>query len=99
MKRILSLIALVALALCFNANAQSRISNCTFNGIPLYGKVKVVSSFADFKVKQVSSFEDLKVDVVSSFANSCGKWQFVDSFPDFTIEFVDAFEDFSIKMQ
>lgn len=62
---------------CANA---SNISSCTYNGIPLYGKVKVVNSFPDIKVKVVSSFEDLDVQKVSSFADKCGKWQFVDSF-------------------
>ena len=35
--------------------------NCMCNGQKLYGKVKVVRNFADFKVKRVRSFPDLKV--------------------------------------
>ena len=73
---------------CANA---SNISSCTYNGIPLYGKVKVVNSFPDIKVKVVSSFEDLDVQKVSSFADKCGKWQFVDSFPDIKIQYVNSF--------
>ena len=72
-------------------------ANCTFNGIPLYGKVKIVNAFADIKVKKVNSFPDLKVKFVSAFPDSCGKWQIVNSFPDFTVQFVNAFEDVSIK--
>lgn len=72
-------------------------STCTYGGIPLYGKVKVVDSFADLKVKIVDSFPDLEVKTVTSFPNRCGEWQFVESFPDFTIQFVDSFEDISIK--
>lgn len=71
--------------------------DCTCKGIPLYGKVKVVENFADFKVKIVSSFPDLKVKTVSSFPDDCGEWQFVESFPDFTIQFVESFPDFTIK--
>lgn len=71
--------------------------SCTLDGVKLYGKVKVVSSFPDFKVKKVSSFENLKVETVKSFPSKCGKWQFVDSFPDFTIQYVDSFPDFTIK--
>ena len=71
--------------------------NCSCKGIPLHGKVKVVTAFADFKVKIVESFPDLDVQVVSSFPDKCGQWQFVESFPDFTIQFVDAFPDFKIK--
>ena len=72
-------------------------SSCTYKGVPLYGKVKVVTSFEDFKVKKVSSFEDLKVKEVTSFPDKCGRWKFVDSFEDLKIKYVDSFEDFSIK--
>ncbi|GEM_PF-431147 len=71
-------------------------SACTFNGIKLAGKVKVVDSFPDIRVKAVSSFPDLKVKKVDSFADSCGEWQFVDSFPDFKIQFVDSFPDVEV---
>ena len=72
-------------------------TNCTYKGKPLYGKVKVVDSFEDFKVKKVTSFEDIKIKEVSSFPTSCGRWQFVNSFEDFKIKYVDSFEDFKIK--
>lgn len=70
--------------------------DCSCKGIPLYGRVKVVEAFADFKVKIVSSFPDLKVKTVSAFADECGEWQFVESFPDFTVQFVESFPDFTI---
>lgn len=71
--------------------------NCTCKGIPLYGKVKVVESFADFDVRVVEAFSDLDVQVVTAFPNECGKWEFVDAFPDFTIRYVEAFSDFDIR--
>jgi hypothetical protein len=70
--------------------------DCTFNGIKLAGKVKIVESFPDVRVKAVSSFPDLKVKQVSSFADQCGEWQFVDSFADFEIQYVDSFPDVEI---
>ena len=88
------------LSLVFGAGqslAGNVSSNCTYKGVPLYGKVKVVTSFEDFKVKKVTSFEDLKVKKVTSFPDRCGRWQFVDSFEDFKIKYVDSFEDFKIK--
>ena len=92
------LIGFVFLFLLSGDVFASQISqSCTYNGVPLYGRVKVVNSFPDFKVKRVTSYADLKVKEVTSFANSCGRWQFVDSFPDFTIKYVDSFEDFKIK--
>lgn len=71
-------------------------ADCTFRGKKLAGKVKVVDSFPDIRVKAVSSFPDLKVKKVSSFADSCGEWQFVDSFPDLKIQYVDSFPDIEI---
>lgn len=71
-------------------------ADCTFNGKLLAGKIKVVDSFPDVRVKAVSSFPDLKVKKVSSFADSCGEWQFVDSFPDLKIQYVDSFPDIEI---
>lgn len=72
-------------------------SDCTYAGVPLHGRVVVVDSFADFDVKVVSSFPDLKVKEVDSFANSCGEWEFVDAFGDFSVRFVDSFGDFTIR--
>jgi hypothetical protein len=71
--------------------------NCSFKGLQLYGKVKVVESFPDIKVKVVTSFPDLKVQVVDNFPNDCGKWQFVESFPDLKIQFVESFEDIKVE--
>lgn len=70
--------------------------DCTFNGIKLAGKVKVVESFPDVRVKAVTSFPDIKVKKVSSFADECGEWQFVDSFADFKIQYVESFPDVEI---
>jgi hypothetical protein len=65
--------------------------NCTLKGIPLYGRVQVVSIAADFKVCEVvKSAANLYVKKVSTFPTSCGEWQFVDNNPDFTIQFVPA---------
>ncbi len=81
-----------------NIDARSAIdSDCTFKGIKLYGRVKIVTAFPDIKVQVVDSFPDLKVQVVNSFPDKCGKWQFVNSFPDFTIQYVDSFPDIKIK--
>ena len=63
----------------------------------IYGKIKIVDSFPDYKVKVVSSFADLHVKLVSAFPDGPGKWQIVESFPDFKIQFVESFPDFTIK--
>jgi len=80
------------------ASSGDKVTDCKYKNVSLYGKVKVVNSFPDFKVKIVESFPDLKVKIVESFPDSCGKWKMVDSFPDFTIQFVDSFPDFTVKM-
>ena len=63
----------------------------------IYGKIKYVTAFADYKVKVVRDFADLHVKIVSAFADGAGKWKIVDNFPDFTIQLVDDFPDFTIK--
>ena len=73
------------------------LTGCQFKGIPLYGKVKVVTFSPDFEVKVTNFMPDINVKRVDIFPNRCGEWQFVDMFPDFTIKFVDFFPDFEIK--
>ena len=75
-----------------------KVTDCKCKGVPLYGKVKFVNSFPDFKVKIVESFPDLKVKIVDAFPDACGKWKIVDAFPDFTVQIVESFPDFTIKM-
>lgn len=96
MKKIL-LIFILFVALSQVSFAGQVAPDCTYKGIPLYGKVKIVQNFEDFKVKRVDNFQDIKIKRVDNFPNSCGKWQFVDNFEDFKIKFVDNFEDFKIK--
>ena len=79
------------------ATAASKIAGCTLNGKALFGKVQAVKSFPDFREQIVKSFPDLKVQRVTSFPDACGKWQWVNSFPDFTIEYVESFPDFTIE--
>ena len=98
MKRISFIFILLGLLVSTQISYAGRVpSSCVYKGKPLYGKVKIVDSFEDFRVKKVSSFEDLKVKQVTSFPDKCGRWKYVDSFEDFKIKFVDSFEDFSIK--
>lgn len=73
--------------------------NCTYKDIPLYGRVKVVRHAADFKVKVVKYGADLRVKKVNAFPDECGKWQFVNSFEDFTVEFVNSGADFTIQYE
>lgn len=88
------LLVFVALAL---GNDKKVSKACTYKDIPLYGKVKFVSSGGDIKIQATCSFPDLKVKIVTSFPDSCGEWQIVDSFPDFTVQFVDSFPDIRVQ--
>ncbi len=97
MKTLRIVIAFTTLIVLSVVLSSSTNADCSRKGIPLYGKVKVVDAFADFKVKVVSSFADLDVQVVSSFPDRCGEWQFVESFPDFTIQYVESFPDLKIR--
>ena len=99
---------LLLLLICFlplQMLAENPIDDdCTFNGIPLRGKVYIYPStgFQDFKIALVDNgFADLKVKVrdFCDKQSSCGEWQLVDNpaWADFTIAFVSkGFEDFTI---
>ena len=45
----------------------------------IYGRIRFVTSFPDYKVKVVDSFADLHVQVVDSFPDKPGRWQMVES--------------------
>ncbi len=75
-----------------------KTGDCEFNGIKLYGKVQVVTSFPDIKIQYVESFPDIKVKYVTSFPDDCGEWQLVESFPDFKIQVVESFPDIKVKI-
>ena len=64
----------------------------------LYGKVKIVDNFEDFKVKIVDNFEDVKIHIVDNFENSCGKVKIVNNFEDVKVKIVDNFEDIKVKI-
>ena len=100
---------LLLLLICFlplQLFAENPIDDdCTFNGIPLRGKVYVYHStgLEIFKVGIATpGTEDLKV-LVKNFCDdqsNCGEWQFVDNpaLADFTIAIVSTgLADFTIS--
>ncbi len=87
--KILLLTGLLAVMLPVLCSAGAVSKDGYYNGIPLWGKVKVVEHNADIKVQVVKSFPDLKVKKVTSFPDFT--IQYVNSFPDIKIQFVDAF--------
>lgn len=98
MKNLLAgLLALIIFSTTSSALANPISADGYFNGIRLWGKVRVVNSFPDIKVQVVDAFPDLKVQKVKNFPDSLGKWQFVTSGEDFTIQYVKSFPDIKIK--
>ena len=73
------------------------LPSCSFNGIELKGKVKIVDNFADIKIQYVDHFPDIKVKFVDNFPDDCGEWKIVNNFPDFTVQIVDHFPDLKVK--
>ncbi len=82
----------------FSTGVAAEIApDCTYQGIRLYGRVKVVDFMPDFYVQRVDFMPDLRVQETVFEGNSCGEWKFVDSMPDFTIQYVDFMPDFTIQ--
>lgn len=73
-------------------------SGCSFNGVPMSGRVKVVSVGAQFKIRLVGSNASLMVKGVTRPAKRCGEWQFVSATPAFTVEIVRTGEDFTVSL-
>ena len=61
------------------------------------GRIQFVDNSGDYKVKAVESSPDLRVQIVENFSDAPGKWQVVDSFPDYKIQWVDSFPDFTVQ--
>jgi hypothetical protein len=83
MKRF-SLIILIAIILT-SFTHDKPIVDCKCNGIPLFGKVQVVTALADFQVQKVDALADIKIKKVTTMPKNCGEWQFVDAFPGNTL--------------
>jgi len=64
----------------------------------IYGRIKIVDSYEDFRVKIVDSYEDVRIKQVDSYEDSEGRWKIVDSYEDYRIKIVDSYEDFRVKM-
>lgn len=97
---------LLLLLICFlplQLLAENPIDDdCTFNGIPLRGKVYVYDTFglADVNIAVVlEGAEDLRVNLKSCCAEECGEWELIENpaLADFTICIVQiGVEDFLI---
>lgn len=89
----------IVLSTSLLAQSKNKINfdDCTFNGLKLYGKVKIVENFPDIKVQIVDAFPDIEIQIVESFPKKCGQWKFVDSFPDLKVKIVNSFPDIKIK--
>ncbi|NHB96549.1 hypothetical protein [Photorhabdus stackebrandtii] len=68
------LIILLIAVLSFSTDAKNKVDVSK-----IFGKIKIVESFPDYKVKVVENTPDLKVKIVDNFPDKPGKWKFVDS--------------------
>lgn len=89
------LVALLAVGLIAPAHANRPSREALAR---LYGRVRVVEHFPDYRVKIVEHFPDLKVRWVEHHADGPGLWIRVEHHPDFSIQFVEHFADFSIQL-
>jgi hypothetical protein len=70
---------------------------CSYQGKPLYGRVKFVESLQDIKVKVVTTLPDLRVKMVTHPTTRCGEWEIVEFLPDLKVQFVETLPDLEIK--
>ncbi|MCQ2319453.1 MAG: hypothetical protein MJZ90_11135 [Bacteroidales bacterium] len=70
--------------------------SCSCKGIPLHGRVKIVTEYPDFRIKVTDEYPDIVVKTVSETSHTCCEWQIVDEYPDFTVQFVEDYPDFTV---
>ena len=93
-----SLICCLVLALLpvFAAREPIDSDSCTCKGIPLYGNVKIVTEYPDFRIQVTDNYPDIVVKIVDEYSHYCCEWQIVNDYPDFTIQFVKDYPDFTV---
>ncbi|GET44173.1 hypothetical protein MiSe_89990 [Microseira wollei NIES-4236] len=84
------------LALFSRTNLVNKFT-CTYQGKPLYGRVKFVESFQDIKVKVVTTSPDLRVKMVTNSTTRCGEWAIVEFLPNLKVQFVETLPDIEIQ--
>jgi hypothetical protein len=79
--------------------AISGWNGCSFNGTPMFGRVRLVLNGGQFKIKLVKSGAVLKVnDPSPRAAKKCGEWQFVQVKANFTVQLVKSGQDFTVSL-
>jgi len=63
----------------------------------IYGKIRIVKRFPDYKIKIVETDADLEVDLVASCCYSPGKWKLVSGHGDYLLKVVKANPDFTVS--
>jgi len=93
----IGLAVLAATFLVGNAPSANALTNCSYQGIQLFGEVAVVPANAHIKVEIVATGGDLKVHWVNRHANICGEWRRVGLGADFTVQIVPSGGDIKIQ--
>lgn len=95
-----SLIFCLVLALIpvFSVREPIDSDSCTCKGIPLYGRVKIVTEYPDFRIQVTDNYPDIVVKIVEDYRpNVCCIWKIVEDYPDFTVQFVEDYPDFTVS--
>ena len=93
-------ILLLTLSVVMPVFSASNVVNrftCSYQGKPLYGRVKFVESFQDIKVKVVTTSPDLRVKMVTNPTSRCGEWEIVEFLPSLKVQFVETLSDIEIQ--
>lgn len=86
-----------ALLPVFAAREPIDSDSCTCKGIPLYGRVKIVTEYPDFRIKVTDNYPDIVVKIVDrDYPGECCMWEIVENYPDFTVQFVEDYPDFTV---
>lgn len=96
-KLFIAFMILLISGICASASGFDR-GLCTFNGVRLSGKVKIVDKDADVKVMIVHDGADLRVKL-NDKSDRCGSWRLVDKGENLKVSFVSDDPDITIAVR
>jgi len=87
----------IFLILTFSLFAQVDKESCTYDGLKLYGKVKIVEYEYDLTIEVVEYNSDIDVKIVEYFPEDCCEWKLVEYFPDLKVKIVKHNADLRVR--
>jgi hypothetical protein len=85
------------LSLSYQPFVENDQDDCTYKGISMMGRIRIVDHGEDVKIRVVDRGEDVKIRLVERPALYCYEWRIVEHGEDLRVRIVDHGEDMKIR--